>query len=827
MKCKWLPVANLCARIFFLVIILIAGNVLNCAGSGHLTGEARVKPWSGWWWPKSAGELVFGYNGKPSPVVKYDLCLQHAYPGPAYFQALHQWYDGDAKGWEGFCNGWVNASILEAEPDRATILNGVYLAVGDKKGLLTACHASDVTIYENCGANPAIFHKYLIENLLEKKRCIGADLDSSEEFWSYPIFRFEMDIISGKDADQVDCTIYHADDFVDPDYVGTAERTRNYRYQLEKNDDGAYTGTGRWLKSSSGSLHPEWVWVPVGINQNKLFVEYDKVVEMADSRDQGPIGEGLKPGHHLLVLEPGEKKINSIYVYDGNQYEVKLALDPQINYGDQAWYSLKQNGREIKRGTLDAELETILIPGAETGADIELELGSRLDNHGPVCIHLLMDVQGPYMEWLYGLGARSGDWIGTGVIGARDAARGWGWLELVDGDGNPVGVGDVAPATGNQGESWFSVVNNAAIPIDYRYETGKAVAVKLVTNTPVTRVILCGNNVRCQLRGNSGYSTEVGKNKFVIPWLSTQFDLSKKDTFYLHNLAADYANVKISYMGDDGTPGLNRVIKLEKGVIAEYPRGSYPGPGSFSGWALVESDSPIKGAVIREEGRNSTDMLPLLSTGNAWMMPYLVVGQGWSSILGLCNCNAEKLTVLVNAIIDGSPTGSSWKIDIEPYQHLELPVSGARFGLTDEEIGRAWLSLEGNMEYAGYAVYRFGVNTRASVPLFDFRKMAKSRNLTPLAVNDGWWTGLVLINDSESPSKNVALSVLARNGKVLRTEELVFPPGSRQIVNIGEMCAGIDLAEVAGLRLENATTVKALTFYGGLNGTEMLGAKAW
>jgi hypothetical protein len=38
----------------------------------HLRGEAKVKPWSGWWWPKNRGELAKGYNGRPSPAEKYD-----------------------------------------------------------------------------------------------------------------------------------------------------------------------------------------------------------------------------------------------------------------------------------------------------------------------------------------------------------------------------------------------------------------------------------------------------------------------------------------------------------------------------------------------------------------------------------------------------------------------------------------------------------------------------------------------------------------------------------------------------------------------------------
>jgi hypothetical protein len=352
----------------------------------------------------------------------------------------------------------------------------------------------------NCKKNPFIFHRYLIEYLGEKKQAVGADLDSSEEFWSYPIYAYEMKVSSAHDKDTIVCKIRYADDFVDFDYVGTAERETSYTYSLDKDAEGSYIGTGEWLSGNgSDNIHPEWVWVPVGINQSALFLDYEKIAEMAHSMGGDLKGGGLLPGHHIVLVGPEKKTEFVVRAKAGEKICCRLALDRQAPFGELVEGQLWQEGVLIRKEVLTRNLKEFIFAGSEAEPLYRLVLRPDSGNQRVMPVHLVVDAESAYTNWFYGFPNRSTIWVGCGVAIPRGLGDGRAWVETVDNQGFPVGCGSVSEGELEDGDSWLAVVKNES-PVDYNFNSGHPAGVKLVTNFPQQGLFLSGGGLT--LRGN-------------------------------------------------------------------------------------------------------------------------------------------------------------------------------------------------------------------------------------------------------------------------------------------------------------------------------------
>jgi hypothetical protein len=814
---------------FVLGLVLLACLLFFGCGvvsADTLSGRAQQTPWSGWWWPKKAGELVWGYSGRPSPVDKYDLYVSGSYPGPAFITASQQWYDPDAENWEGFCNGWVNASILEPEPAVETVLRGVLLKVGDKKGLLTACHAQDVINYLNCKNNPAIFHRYLVEYVGEKKQAIGADLDSSEEFWSYPVYAYEMEVNSYGDYDLVHCTIHYANDFVGFDFVGIDKKSRYYTYRLDKDSNGDYIGTGKWLEGMPKDLHPEWVWVPVGINQDELFVDYQKVAEMAHSPGEELQGSQLLPGHHVLLLKPGQDREFVIRPRPGEQVECRLALDRQTAYGSASEALLLKDGVEVSRLVLDRQLQSQEIIAAETGPQPEYRLVIRpgAENQDIQAVHLVVDVVSGNESWFYGF-VKSGHWLGCGVAVPSGVDDPRAWIEIVDSSGFPLGCGAVTADNFASGESWLEVVKSQ-IPIDYNFASGPPAGVKLLTNFASRGLFLTGDYRNLSGDPLPGPRRNLELREMVFPWLTSSTDMVNHGTIFLHNPGQREVGITFNYFKKDGTPGNIGHLALEAGKIAEYRNGTYPGQGSIDGWVLVATEGELDGGNSLSKGKLIRDTLNPLSLGADWIIPHVAASAGWSTILGICNPRSEPIEIMVNAYVDGQKRGSPFQLTVDPHVRLELDLRPEMFGLTPAELDRAWLRLDSNEKYAGYLEFRFLDQSQAAIPLMAESGREAERILAPMAVSRGWWTGVVLLNSGQL-QQLPRVSVLDADGRVLGSQVLDVSPLARVVVSLAALFPEVDPAKVMSFKLEDADGIGALTLFGGYYGNGLLAAECW
>ncbi|HDS16033.1 MAG TPA: hypothetical protein ENN66_05400 [Proteobacteria bacterium] len=810
-----------------LVLTLLGplGLAATAADAAVLQAEAAAVPWSGWWWPKNKGSLVLGYNGRPSPAEKYDLYTGGRRPGQAYYRGLQEWYDPQALNWIGFCNGWVNAAILEPQPILPSSRNGVFLTVGDKKGLLAACHVEDEILYEYCQQSPEPFHRYLLKYIGERGEMIGADLDSSSAFWSYPIYRYEMEVTSGQVSDQIVCTIWHADDFVEPDYQGTKVQSRTYVYRLDKNSQGHYSGGGAWLQGDPGELHPQSVWIPIGVRRENLFVDYDRVVEMAQSVGDELENENLVPGHHLLVVYPREEDFFRLTPLEGERFSCALALDPQSAPGNTAHYQIEKNGLVTDAGELDSTLRPLtLCSTAVGGEELLLRILPGAENWAGVCVHLYVGVEAPYQSWLYGLPARQ-YWSGYAVVADERAAAGERvWLEMIGNQGLPFGRGAVSGNQLDLGGRWLGLVDNQ-IAADYFKGEAVAQAVKLVSRAPFQILSLSGDSRK--LWGPPAADLVTSGGRLVVPWLTSASNMQRSATVYLANQGAEAQSLRISYFKNDGTPRREAVLELPPATVFKYACGEYPAQQSLDGWALLEDVSPaVSGAVIAMEGINLADQLPLLAPARSQLAPHLAADAGWQSNLGLCNPNEAGVRLTMTAWVDGAPLPLPHTLNLPAFAARKLQLSGALFGVGDEVLSRAWLQVEGDREYAAYLSYRYGDEAEVSIPLGDDGGQADCRRLAHLAVCDGWWTGIVLLNQAFA-SREVVLSVLDAGGEVLESLPLHLGPREKLAHNVAGLFTTAGPEAFASLHLEGAAEVKALALYGGLNGVTQLTARSW
>jgi len=288
------------------------------------SGQATVKPWSGYWWSMSRGELARGYDGRPAPLEKYDAATGDA-EGKSTAWYLDHHYDPDAPGWHGYCHAWSAAAIVDTEPS-ATQYGQTQFRVGDNKGLLTACHFADPANFwgdrygDGRGSEdkediaPCVLWQLLQTHIRDRKLPLVMDMNPGAEVWNHPIYAYRVEFGPGSGS-RFNCrmTLVGADDNVRPDYSGTQEREWAYRFTVEMQDDRIQVGSGEWVGESRGS-HPDFAWFPLQQQGVNPYLAYATVQQIAASTPIQPTAQpeqgtepepGTEPGT-VAQPEPGK-----------------------------------------------------------------------------------------------------------------------------------------------------------------------------------------------------------------------------------------------------------------------------------------------------------------------------------------------------------------------------------------------------------------------------------------------------------------------------------------------------------------------------------------
>ena len=263
--------------------------------SGEFDAQAAVTPWSSWWYPLNEKRLFEGTGGNLSPLEKYDAYARatgkNTHASDFERQNL---YDPEASGWEGLCNAWAAASILEAEPTQSITAQGITFKPSDQKALLLKAyeHVEGLTQFGlrfdgNRGDDPDDiypdqFHKILQEELFLKGHAFIMDKDPGVPVWNEPVYKAFATI----SADKTDATTDHVSLWLtwadsastDPDFQGTRDVNSKYTYDLvgDRQADGSLNVVyGVWTGESVDN-HPDFVTVlPAKATHRSINTEVD------------------------------------------------------------------------------------------------------------------------------------------------------------------------------------------------------------------------------------------------------------------------------------------------------------------------------------------------------------------------------------------------------------------------------------------------------------------------------------------------------------------------------------------------------------------------
>lgn len=239
------------------------------------SGEAEVRPWSGWWWPafEGLGPTLFRVRGPLDTYDRYVEAMTGENPGTRAWERREMYFPDSE--WAGHCNGWAAAALLEPEPTEVVRLGDLAFGVGDQKGLLSTYYfaaAAAWTYGQPDGLSAADFHRVLLEWMGSGRQGFVVTFDlGGGEVWSYPAYRFE----SAWSADprqaaiwQVRTTVWMADMEVPPDFIGTrpfpSPSGKVFEYTLVGDPRSPESGewSGRSAGRTPGFSRPGLVWYP-------------------------------------------------------------------------------------------------------------------------------------------------------------------------------------------------------------------------------------------------------------------------------------------------------------------------------------------------------------------------------------------------------------------------------------------------------------------------------------------------------------------------------------------------------------------------------------
>lgn len=369
-------------------------------------GKAEQTPWPDTYWPtyedsiNARWQVIYHY--KPvskdtlSPAEKYDMAFNNWNPGDDFYKLqpysesnceskkwdkeyyeklgpLAKWVskykgnweahngvddDGDGKTdecddrdgvetWWGLCHAWVPAAILEKEPKKPVVYNGVKFEISDIKALLIIaydssnakliggrCNDKEVKTDPKTGriladqcrdVNAGTFHVVMANYLGKMKKAIAEDKTYDYEVWNQPILGWKVDSMKkitkstaikllklegtsyqynadAKSFYEVYSTVYYVTESY-PGYeplvpkIDQYTRTDKYHYILELDGSGKIIG-GEWLDQSLKN-HPDFLWLPIsaGTYAPISMANVQKLLQM--SLDEGPV----VPPSDMMVYE--------------------------------------------------------------------------------------------------------------------------------------------------------------------------------------------------------------------------------------------------------------------------------------------------------------------------------------------------------------------------------------------------------------------------------------------------------------------------------------------------------------------------------------------
>lgn len=245
---------------------------------GEYSGEAKMTPWSTWWYPLNEKTLFQGTDNRLSTLEKYDHYAANVFGERAQAAKIEEQeiYKPSEVGWAGLCHAWAIAAVLHPEPKREKQAGGLNWSIADQKALLLKSYETATGISQimyggrYTGAReddyddiyPDQFHKLAQDHLIEKKKPFLLDYEARHPVWTVPAYKIKF-IIKKQDEESalVSAWLSFASPHVkDLNFVGIKRIVKNYTYMLYgKWKNGVMAvNDGKWIEASKDD-HPDYV----------------------------------------------------------------------------------------------------------------------------------------------------------------------------------------------------------------------------------------------------------------------------------------------------------------------------------------------------------------------------------------------------------------------------------------------------------------------------------------------------------------------------------------------------------------------------------------
>ncbi|PIE67734.1 MAG: hypothetical protein CSA23_02860 [Deltaproteobacteria bacterium] len=744
--------------------VLMAG-IMFPQGLLARTDEARTHftPWSGYWWPTIGGGLANGYGNwtGPAPLEKFELLTDGRYPGDATAWELENQYDPDAESWEGQCHAWAAASAYENIVFYPSSYNNIVFRVGDKKGLLTACHGKDLAISSPAG-NPAIFHEWLLNYIKVQRKAFIADLLSEKEVWFFPIYRYSMTLTENYGITGVVCQIWYADDNVKADFQGTREKTHIYTYDLFTNGNGEIVG-GQWTGNSTND-HPRSLRFPLTPQASNPYLNCATIRSLASHKDDHlENGETVRllPGNHNLILLNEDR-----YTIEGKVGDtVTFHLEKLDDFSEGIDVALRDaSGDIVWQATLLKQLDYRL---AVSQAPYTMTL-SRGDYGGGGIYRLVMDqiragqVIVPELQ-------KGSAWNGLTVTNLSSESIDDIQIVAYDNLAQPIStVKDPFLLDPFQKEAWLI----ETLPM-HLHEAPLVRSIKVLADKPPAVFSLGG--VQDQTMAGFGQGGQTIQ-QLVVPDMASLFNVNKQISWGLFNPAPDDISLDLRLYSQQGLLDRQVAKTLSGNTIDRYTSSTNPFNKSLdNGWIHVsvasrgdKSTDEINGFLNwQRDGLGKSESLFALSRiGNHFAVPHIAATYQWQTELSLINLSDQANDVTCR-LIDGDFFEQA-TVQLMPYEKTTVPITDLFPYLDQYTMGRTALLIDSSQDMTGYFAYQTR-DSRAIFELMIAQSQSANLSLPHVASDHYWWTGIALFNPMASDTQ-VILTPMTNEGRQLGAE---------------------------------------------------------
>jgi len=769
------------------------------------SAEADIIPWSGYWWPTTSGGLATGlrYRGHPAPIEKYELIKDGRYPGAATTWELQNHYDPTAPGWYGLCHAWAAAAVMEDIDFKPSSYENILFYVGDKKGLISACHGSDLKDLAS-GSAPEVFHQWLLHYIKDNGLAFVADLDSSEQVWSYPVYKYSMEVTQSGSTQSVSCWIWYANDFVDPDFQGTEPLTEFYTYELYLNGDGEITG-GAWT-GTSVSNHPEFIFRPIAQVATNPYLEYGLIKEIAESRDD-PFEDSnpatLTPGAYQMVLL--DEDDYRIPCNEGDT--ILLTLEALDDLGDGVVLDIRDGaGASVFTARVDDREELSLLAENPPYRMVV----SREEYGGGGTYAVVLDLQTRYeyaIPWIQ----KGGAWLGWGLTNGGEydcphvtivaCRKGGGVMHTLTG-----------PFVLTSGEK--RTFQLSEFPIR-KHEQADFYAIKILADTPLSVMSLNGiNNQRM-----SCFNGVKEGDTLIVPEITSSHNYTTQVWWGVCNKGTAEEGITISLYSSGGLFVEQASAVLPGKAALNYAPSESPFQSNpDGGWVLIQGsdNARLEGYVswIKSQGQKGESLFALNHIGTRFFVPHLVYNNLWKTEFTLVNLASLENRICMTLITEGVMEEAC--LTLAPFEKRMFDLRQIFAGVSEERFGRSCLQVDSVHEATGFFAYETATSL-GYYPLLAEEDAAYDLVVTHAAATQNWWTGVGIFNLSPSPV-SVAVLPYGQDGMLIadQVRDLTLNGYQKNVFCVGSFFDAARIQDISFLKIhvDSGPGVAGLFMYG-------------